>query len=197
MTKRMQNDLSLNEYLNSIDRAIEYTYNSGIYIIYPTETIESLETLWSQFMSQPKSVRKRSDVESYRIFGMDNFDHYMALRDEYEVQSRTNPYLREYIEESSMDIMDIKAKEEKIYNHVRMVMDKRKKESINESVILCIQAFIEDSPNFSTIGIRRCMHKIGHPLNKTIAVIVSDNYSIFSVFVDEIQRIQEQTNVLA
>lgn len=142
MTKRMQNDLSLNEYLNFIDRAIEYTYNSGIYIIYPTETIESLETLWSQFMSQPKSVRKKSDVESYRIFGMDNFDHYMALRDEYEVQSRTNPYLREYIEESSMDI---KAKEEKIYNHVHMVMEKRKKEPINESVMSELDLTIKEA----------------------------------------------------
>lgn len=139
MTKRMQNDLSLNEYLNSIDRAIEYTYNSGIYIIYPTETIESLETLWNQFMNQPKSVRKRSDVESYRIFGMDNFDHYMALRDEYTSQTSNNLY----IEESSMDI---KAKEEKIYNHVRMMYDNIHKSTVlNESVMSELDLSIKEA----------------------------------------------------
>ena len=139
MSKRMQNDLSLNDYLNSIDRAIEYTYSSNIYIIYPTETLESLNDLWEKFKSQPKSVRKKSDVESYRIFGMDNFDHYMALKDMYTSQTSNNLY----IEESSMDI---KAKEDRVYNHVRMMYNNIHKSTIlNESVMSELDLSIKEA----------------------------------------------------
>lgn len=135
----MQNDLSLNDYLNSIDRAIEYTYSSNIYIIYPTETLESLNDLWEMFKSQPKSVRKKSDVESYRIFGMDNFDHYMALKDMYTSQTSNNLY----IEESSMDI---KAKEDRVYNHVRMIYDNIHKSTVlNESVMSELDLSIKEA----------------------------------------------------
>lgn len=66
-----------------IEHAMEWMLHSGYPIIYPTRNLEELETLWDNFNSYPIKIRRMSDTESTRFFGISNEAHYNYLKSQF------------------------------------------------------------------------------------------------------------------
>lgn len=66
-----------------IEQAMEWMTNSGYPIIYPTRNLDELETLWDNFNSYPIKIRRMSDTESTRFFGIPNEAHYNYLKSQF------------------------------------------------------------------------------------------------------------------
>lgn len=70
---------------------LNYPYDSSIaakkwseetmrVIITPRYHLNELEKLWNDFLNQPKKLRRESDWKSLELFGLNNQDHYEALK---------------------------------------------------------------------------------------------------------------------
>jgi len=130
MTPETVYGLNPDQYYDSTNRAIDFINSNGIHLIYPVDNIDELNTLWNQFMCQPKQVRKKANIYSHDIFGMDNYDHYMALRD-YFANDRIH-----YIDPIPVDENTIlQTKEKNVYNHVAAMYKKAHETVLSESAI--------------------------------------------------------------
>lgn len=52
---------------------------TGIALVYPTETQEELVHIWKEWQSLSDDDREQSDKKSIELFGMDNKSHYDIL----------------------------------------------------------------------------------------------------------------------
>lgn len=66
-----------------IDKAIEWSNESGKAIIVPTRTLQELEKLWDSFNMMIKKHKRESDWKSLDIFGVTNLRHYEYLKSEF------------------------------------------------------------------------------------------------------------------
>lgn len=64
-------------------QAILWIAETGISMIYPTNTLELLEDLWSGFNSMILKYRRISDWKSQEIFGLTNEEHYDLLKSKF------------------------------------------------------------------------------------------------------------------
>ncbi len=126
----MDYKLTQDEYIDNITKAVDFINMNGIYIIYPVDTLESLESLWNKFLDQPKQVRKKADITSYDIFGMDNFDHYIAIKDRLSKDIALN----EMSSHSNEDI-SLSTKDRDMYKHVSSMYKKMHENIITESAM--------------------------------------------------------------
>ena len=59
--------------------AIDWMKETGLALMYPTGSGESLEALWQRWRSMSQEDQKKSDSKSIELFGMGNEEHYVIL----------------------------------------------------------------------------------------------------------------------
>ena len=112
------------QYYESTRLAQEFYLNTGIYVFcvpsaighgYPDNILEEIEEAWHFFMDQPKNTRAMADERSDELFGLDNFDHYMLLRQKAASHDfhrcYSIPLNKEVIEESATNNTQLAIKE--------------------------------------------------------------------------------------
>lgn len=66
-------------YDNDAQSAINWMKETGLALMYPTGSGESLEALWQRWRSMSQEDQKKSDAKSIELFGMGNEEHYGIL----------------------------------------------------------------------------------------------------------------------
>ena len=59
--------------------AIDWMKETGLALMYPTGSGESLEALWQRWRSMSQEDKQKSDAKSIELFGMANGEHYGIL----------------------------------------------------------------------------------------------------------------------
>lgn len=59
--------------------AIDWMKETGLALMYPTGSGESLEALWQRWQSMSQEDKQKSDSKSIELFGMANEEHYGIL----------------------------------------------------------------------------------------------------------------------
>lgn len=65
---------------SKIDDVSQIMNDTGIIIIHYQDSIEELDDIYQEWLSQPLNARNDSDAISYNIFGIDNLNHFYYLR---------------------------------------------------------------------------------------------------------------------
>lgn len=78
--------------------AKEFTRDSGLPLIRPTNDLDELEAMWNNFLQYPLNARKDSDEKSIELFGINNREHYNYLKARYSTRD-IDPVL---VEESGL-----------------------------------------------------------------------------------------------
>ncbi len=128
--------LTGDQYKNSIKAAIDFINKNGIYLVYPSETLDGLKNIWNKFMSQPKQVRKKADMISYDFFGFDNYDHYKILKNRF--------YSQDKYYNSNESTISLDDKENDIYNYISNEYKNMQESVITESFLSEQSAVIKE-----------------------------------------------------
>ena len=59
--------------------AIDWMKETGLALMYPTGSGESLEALWQRWQSMSQEDKQKSDSKSIELFGMGNEEHHDIL----------------------------------------------------------------------------------------------------------------------
>ena len=59
--------------------AIDWMKETGLALMYPTGSGESLEALWQRWLGMSQEDKQKSDAKSIELFGMPNEEHYGIL----------------------------------------------------------------------------------------------------------------------
>ena len=60
--------------------AIDWMKETGLALLHPCGSTESLEELWQKWMSMSDADKRKSDKKSIELFGMGNEEHYGILQ---------------------------------------------------------------------------------------------------------------------
>lgn len=80
-----------------VEKALEWSKQTGYPIIYPTRTLEELEELWNSMASYRMISRKESDQRSRELFGMNNEEHYKYLRSQFLKDDIEKPLIESFL----------------------------------------------------------------------------------------------------
>ncbi len=59
--------------------AIDWMKDTGIALMYPTGSGDSIEALWQRWLGMSQEDKQKSDAKSIELFGMANKEHYGIL----------------------------------------------------------------------------------------------------------------------
>ena len=59
--------------------AIDWMKETGLALMYPTGSGESLEALWQRWQGMSQDDKQKSDAKSIELFGMANEEHHDIL----------------------------------------------------------------------------------------------------------------------
>ena len=60
--------------------AINWMEETGLTLLHPCGSIQSLKELWQKWMSMSDTDKRESDAKSIELFGMGNEEHYEILQ---------------------------------------------------------------------------------------------------------------------
>ncbi len=161
----MKNKIVLKYTPDKIKAAEEYNETSDRKMIAPAKNLDELETMWNDYNSQYKKLKREADWRSLEIFGINNQDHYEYMKSKFlkkakvEVPEPTDviePSDTEVKTESTKSVEDILANKDKIESRYTPEVLQAAEEYNNTSGRFMVvppkdQSFMSDDANLAAL----------------------------------------------